>query len=204
MDRLSLPTAAWLILGGITLTLGSCAAPETIQEQPRDAGERPSSPPGDRQNVKPLGQSPPVKPVPDAQISPSVRTSITDVQAELGQLYLESIVTAQQVEKLVNGSFTSDFEALELGPLSASKAYQFDLIVTDQKQAIVTATAQQTGLFSYIGAAFSRGTDVPTGICKTNQPSQHPPHPPKLVGTQVVCAPGSSLVSPLTSPQSAD
>ena len=193
-------TAILLMTSIIALTLLSCNSPESVDPSSDDRSAQNS--PGQR--AQPTGQPPasdnPDQPDPDGQIQGSVSDSITDVKADLGQLYLESIMSAQQVEKLVKGSFASDFAQLGLGPLPDTEEYQFSLIPTDPQMSAVTATARQENLYSYIGAVFSIGAEIPViGICKGNQPSKIPPQLPTLSGSKVVCSPNSSLVTPITS-----
>ncbi|MER3495002.1 MAG: hypothetical protein C4323_24065 [Mastigocladus sp. ERB_26_2] len=67
-------------------------------------------------------------------------------------------------------------------------------------QAIATATAKTSGIKSYVGAVYKIKTEVLgvdetltiAKLCESNQPSTTLPGIPELMGTEIICAAGSS------------
>ncbi len=201
MNRRSIPNAALLIATAMALALTSCDSPESVDPQSSENPSLSSSAPSDQPTVKNPTDNNSDPPSKDSQSKDNLSDRITENTGIVkGQIYLEAIMRAQQVEKLAKGSFASDFEELGIGPLPNTEEYQFALIPTAQNMAAATATAQQEDLFSYIGTVFNVDADSSVmGICKSEQPSKTPPELPTLSGSTVVCAPESSLVAPVTS-----
>lgn len=162
----------------------------------------------------PSTQKPPVSSPPKAKLSPApkVKLSTSDqklvskVQQEVqkkgsiakqdsGQTYLDNVLQSQQAVKLVQGRFTSNLQELQTHSPDSSNDHQLQVLEADENKAVVVAIAKQNGLFSYTGAVYAQEASLPvSAICKSNEPTKTPPGAPKLTGSTIICAQGSTAV----------
>lgn len=129
-----------------------------------------------------------------------------DVQAE-AQINVGTILRAQQVHYIENGSFSATLEALEaeIGiSVEASDYYDYSMKVQpDHTRVIVSAAAKNGSPTSYTGAVYVFDDDSATAvldslICKSEPPTLMPPPPPIIIGLtppalDCVADPGPSL-----------
>jgi hypothetical protein len=134
-----------------------------------------------------------------ASVNEDVREKGTIAKQDPGQTYLGEILRSQQAAKLVNGRFTTNLKELATDPPPSNTEYQIQVLAANEEKAIVVAIAKQPGIFSYTGAVYAQEASIPIStICKSNQPSKTPPKQPKLVGSTIVCAPGSTAIKSLS------
>ncbi|NJK30551.1 MAG: hypothetical protein HC940_10580 [Acaryochloris sp. SU_5_25] len=131
-----------------------------------------------------------------ARVHQDVKKKGTIAKQDSGQTYLGEILRSQQAIKLVNGRFTANLNELAIDDLPENtRDYRLQVLEANEEKAIVVAIAKQPGIFSYTGAVYAQEASIPVStICKSNQPSKTPPKQPKLVGSTIVCAPGSTAI----------
>ncbi|NJM65104.1 MAG: hypothetical protein HC851_05260 [Acaryochloris sp. RU_4_1] len=131
-----------------------------------------------------------------AKVHQDVKKKGTIAKQDSGQTYLGEILRSQQAIKLVNGRFTTNLNELAIDNLpDNTRDYRLQVLEANEEKAIVVAIAKQPGIFSYTGAVYAQEASIPLStICKSNQPSKAPPKQPKLVGSTIVCAPGSTAI----------
>jgi len=112
----------------------------------------------------------------------------------LAELRLSTVLRAQQTHLLLEDTLASSFEELDLGSMEDNESYTFSLNRLDARTAQVTATAQQPGLKSFIGAVFVTGSSTKKILCSSEAATQEVPPAPTLVGNQPQCAEGSQPV----------
>ncbi|ABW25234.1 hypothetical protein AM1_0148 [Acaryochloris marina MBIC11017] len=164
--------------------------------QPKPAAPKPVSAPA---KVK-------LSPAPKVELSKSEKQLVSKVQKEVqkngsvakqdtGHTYLGNVLRSQQAEKLVTGRFTTNLQKLESDSPKDSGEFQLQVLEANENKAIVAAIAKQNGIFSYTGAVYAQDASIPvSAICKSNEPTQTPPGTPKLTGSTIVCAQGSTVV----------
>lgn len=169
--------------------------------QPKPATPKPVAP-------KPVPAPAKVKlsPAPKVELSKSEKQLVSKVQKEVqkkgsvakqdtGHTYLGNVLRSQQAEKLVTGRFTTNLQKLESDSPKDSGEFQLQVLEANENKAIVAAIAKQNGIFSYTGAVYAQDASIPvSAICKSNEPTQTPPGTPKLTGSTIVCAQGSTVV----------
>lgn len=169
--------------------------------QPKPAAPKPAAP-------KPVSAPAKVKlsPAPKVELSKSEKQLVSKVQKEVqkkgsvakqdtGHTYLGNVLRSQQAEKLVTGRFTTNLQKLESDSPKDSGEFQLQVLEANENKAIVAAIAKQNGIFSYTGAVYAQDASIPvSAICKSNEPTQTPPGTPKLTGSTIVCAQGSTVV----------
>ncbi|KAI9130359.1 hypothetical protein ON05_021210 [Acaryochloris sp. CCMEE 5410] len=169
--------------------------------QPKPAAPKPAAP-------KPVSAPAKVKlsPAPKVELSKSEKQLVSKVQKEVqkkgsvakqdtGHTYLGNVLRSQQAEKLVTGRFTTNLQKLESDSPKDSGEFQLQVLEANENKAIVAAIAKQNGIFSYTGAVYAQDASIPvSAICKSNEPTQTPPGTPRLTGSTIVCAQGSTVV----------
>ena len=159
---------------------------------------------------KPVSAPPKAKvklsPAPKVELSKSDKKLVSKVHKEVqkkgavakqdaGQTYLDNVLQSQQAEKLVTGRFTTNLQKLESDSSKDSGEFQLQVLEANENKAIVAAIAKQNGIFSYTGAVYAQDASLPvSAICKSNEPTKTPPGTPKLTGSTIVCAQGSTVV----------
>lgn len=112
--------------------------------------------------------------------------------------YIGSINRSQQAFRLENSSFTGDIEQLGLGISSETERYKYEITISDDDMAAVTATAKERGIKSFVGAVFVVETDEGWNstvaiVCQSDRPSKSAPSLPSVTASgELQCAPGSS------------
>jgi type IV pilus assembly protein PilA len=134
---------------------------------------------------------------------PSFLNQVGKARAGEAKSTLGTINRSQQAFQLENGSFSQSLEKLDVR--FSPKFFSYKVIPNNPKlAAFTTATPIDTSqsLKSYVGFVFlinPTTSEVISGICETDSPSQvplAPPLPPTSPGKTVECPPGSSLVVP--------
>ncbi len=164
--------------------------------QPKPAAQKPVSAPA---KVK-------LSPAPKVELSKSEKKLVSKVQKEVqkkgsvakqdsGHTDLGNVLRSQQAEKLVTGRFTTNLQKLASDSPKDSGEFQLQVLEATENKAIVAAIAKQNGIFSYTGAVYAQDASIPvSAICKSNEPTKTPPGTPKLKGSTIVCAQGSTVV----------
>jgi|GEM_PF-3004758 len=167
----------------------------------------PATQPATNAKSKPVAKKVAPSPSPAVKLSTSDQKLISKVQKEVqekgaiakqdaGQTYLGNVLRSQQAAKLVDGRFTSDLQALQTDLPAKISDYQLQVLEATEQKAVVVAIAKQTGIPSYTGAVYAQEASIPVStICKSNEPTQAPPPAPKLVGSKIVCAQGSTAIA---------
>lgn len=174
---------------------------------------KPASQPKPAAQSKPAAQKPvstPAKvklsPAPKVELSKSDKKLVSKVHKEVqkkgavakqdfGHTYLGNVLRTQQAEKLVTGRFTTNLQKLESDSPKDSGEFQLQVLEANESKAIVAAIAKQNGIFSYTGAVYAQNASIPvSAICKSNEPTKTPPGTPKLKGSTIVCAQGSTVI----------
>lgn len=198
-------------------TLVSSASSPAPQSANRPQSQQPlgSSSPQPSPAAKPAASSQPSPvtqklsppPSPAVKLSTSDKKLISKVQKEVqekgavakqdvGQTYLGNVLRSQQAVKLVDGRFTSDLHALQTDLPGKMSDYQLQILAATEQKAVVVAIAKQTGIPSYTGAVYAQEASIPVStICKSNEPTKTPPGAPKLMGSKIVCAQGSTAIA---------
>lgn len=110
-----------------------------------------------------------------------------------GKQRLSAINSMQQAFQIDNDRFALTLEELEVGFISETENYQYEITGVDQTKALVTAAARSDELKSYIGAVFVLEDGTAVGAtCETDQPLETPPDTPELIGSTVSCPANSS------------
>lgn len=168
----------------------------------------PSAKPGtnSKPSTHPAAKKPPSSSPPKINLSTSEKKLISKVEKEVqktnaiakqdsGQSYLGNVLRSQQATKLVKGRFTPNLKDLQADLPENPSEYQLQVLEANEEKAIVVAIAKQSGIFSYTGAVYSREASIPvSSICKSNEPTKTPPGAPKLVGSNIICAQGSTAI----------
>ncbi|WP_299411682.1 type IV pilin-like G/H family protein [Acaryochloris sp. IP29b_bin.148] len=189
--------------------------PQSSNRPQSNASPQPS--PTAKSTAKPTATKPAASPQPNpvttkpaapppVELSKSEKQLVSKVQKEVekkgaiakqdvGKTYLANALRSQQATQLVNGQFTSSLEALQIDLPDTTSEYQLKVLEANAEKAVVVAIAKQSGIFSYTGAVYAQEASIPIStICKSNEPTQTPPSAPKLKGTTIVCAQGSTAV----------
>jgi len=178
----------------------TAAKPEP-QSTPAAQKQKPAS-------QKPVSAPPKVKlsPAPKVELSKSEEQLVSKVHKEVqkkgsvakqdtGHTYLGNVLRSQQAEKLVTGRFTTNLQELQADSPKDQGAYDLQVLEANESMAIVAAIAKENGTFSYTGAVYSQDASIPvSAICKSNEPTKTPPDVPKLTGSRIICAQGSTVV----------
>jgi type II secretory pathway pseudopilin PulG len=132
---------------------------------------------------------------------PSFLNQVGKARGSEAQSTLGIVNRAQQAFQLENHSFAKALKDLDVR--ISPKFFSYEVLPSNSKsEAFTTAipVSPEGNLKSYTGFIFLLNpstSEVVTGICETNNPSQTPPEPPlppTSSGMTVECAPGSSLV----------
>jgi type II secretory pathway pseudopilin PulG len=132
---------------------------------------------------------------------PSFLNQVGKARGSEAKSTLGTLNRAQQAFHLENNSFAKSVE--DLDARITPKFFSYQVLPSDFKsEAFTTATpvSPEGSLKSYTGFIFlsnPTASEVVSGICETDMPSQTPPAPPlppTSGGMTVECAPGSSLV----------
>lgn len=130
-----------------------------------------------------------------SKVEKAIQKKGTVAKQDTGKTYLGSILRSQQAEKLVTGRFTPKLQDLQSDLPQDNGEYQLQVLEANENKAVVAAIAKQNGIFSYTGAVYAQEASIPVStICKSNEPTQTPPSAPKLMGSKIVCAQGSTAV----------
>ncbi|MEB3231775.1 MAG: WG repeat-containing protein [Leptolyngbyaceae bacterium] len=116
------------------------------------------------------------------------------IQAE-ARTYIGSMNRAQQAYYSELSRFSSSFRDLGLGINPETENYIYRIDEVAPNQALMTATAKQQGLHSYVGIARAirqaRGWTTSVVICQTEQPSMNPPTDAPSGQGDPQCPPGT-------------
>ncbi|MGB3559492.1 MAG: type IV pilin-like G/H family protein, partial [Geitlerinemataceae cyanobacterium] len=117
-----------------------------------------------------------------------------------GKSFVGAINRAQQAYKLENEKFADTMEELQIGLPLETESYRMEIVPQPDptRSVMVTATAKQEDIRSYMGAVFilenGRSTVI---ICVTDESSQTPPEmpaPPASENDRPQCPAGSSAL----------
>ncbi|MBW4603045.1 MAG: type IV pilin-like G/H family protein [Calothrix sp. FI2-JRJ7] len=128
------------------------------------------------------------------------QASVRSSKQSIAKIDISSINMSQQIFFLEKQQFATSISDLELVNKLETNDYNYKMTNIDASQVITTATAQQNGLKSYIGAVFQirKGgeySDTTTiATCETDSPSKTAPDIPRLVGEEILCPSDSRKV----------
>ena len=140
---------------------------------------------------------------PNSPATSQTDTAPQENPAEAGaREFIGTISKGQQAYQLENGNFTSKIEDLGIRKTMSNDSYEYQISLSDETKAQVTATAKKPGLKSYTAGIFvvgQKGNQLTIRIlCRSDKPSQTPPKMPSPSQGQVKnpqCPAGASEVS---------
>ncbi|MGB3236901.1 MAG: type IV pilin-like G/H family protein [Geitlerinemataceae cyanobacterium] len=135
----------------------------------------------------------------EAFVGELIAADVMKARESEGKSFVGAINRAQQAYKLENEKFATTIEETGVGLPPETENYRMEIVPQPDptRSVMVTATAKQEGISSYMGAVFIVNDSTFSIICETNEPSQTPPEmpaPPTSANDRPQCLAGSSAL----------